>query len=129
MSGLSIPAVAEPPPDIASVAADLTLPKLSTGTAGPGKRVKEVLEGNKSTELYHVTWLPTDWKAGERYPVIVELAGNGPYRNGFASSPSSAYPAANPPHAPRHFRAGSSPLPSSNARSSSRAPISRAAMP
>ena len=42
-----------------------------------------MLEGNKSTELYHVTWLPTDWKAGERYPVIVELAGNGPYRNGF----------------------------------------------
>ena len=46
-------------------------------------RVKKVLKGNESTELYHVTWLPTDWTAGERYPVIIELAGNGPYRNGF----------------------------------------------
>ena len=62
---------------------DSTLPKLSPGIAGAGKRVKEVLKGNESTELYHVTWLPTDWTAGERYPVIIELAGNGPYRNGF----------------------------------------------
>ena len=83
MSGLSSPVVAQLPPDIASVPADLTLPKLSPGIAGPGKRVKEVLKGNESTELYHVTWLPTDWKVGEQYPVIVELAGNGPYRNGF----------------------------------------------
>ena len=83
MSGLSSSVVAQLPPDIASVPADLTLPKLSPGIAGPGKRVKEVLKGNESTELYHVTWLPTGWKVGERYPVIVELAGNGPYRNGF----------------------------------------------
>ena len=44
-------------------------------------RIKEVLAGYEKTELYHVTWLPTDWKAGRRYPVIIELAGNGPYKS------------------------------------------------
>ena len=72
---------AEPHPDISSVAPDLSIPELSRGPAGPGRRVKDVLTGYGQTELYHVTWLPTDWKAGRQYPVIVELAGNGPYKS------------------------------------------------
>lgn len=83
LSTLSHTVAAQSDPDISSVAPDLVLPGLSPGSAGPGKRVKEVLPGYEKTDLYHVTWLPTDWKASGRYPVIVELAGNGPYRNGF----------------------------------------------
>ena len=81
MSLISDPVYAEPRPDISSVPPDLALPELSRGPAGPGKRIKEVLAGYEKTELYHVTWLPTDWKAGRRYPVIIELAGNGPYKS------------------------------------------------
>jgi len=81
MSLISDPVYAEPRPDISSVPPDLALPELSRGPAGPGKRIKEVLAGYEKTELYHVTWLPTDWTAGRRYPVIIELAGNGPYKS------------------------------------------------
>ena len=91
MSTLPLSAVVAAPPDISSVPPDLTLPKLSTGSAGPGKRVKEVLTGYETTHLYHVTWLPTDWKRDRQHPVIVELAGNGPYRNGFGDV-STGYP-------------------------------------
>ena len=83
MSTLSHTVAAQSDPDISSVAPDLVLPSLSRGSAGPGRRVKEVLPGYEKTAVYHVTWLPTDWTPGDRFPVIVELAGNGPYRNGF----------------------------------------------
>ena len=83
MSLLSQPVLAEPRPDISSVRPDLSLPKLTRGPAGPGRRVKEILAGYEKTELYHVTWLPTDWKPGQKYPVIIELAGNGPYKSPF----------------------------------------------
>jgi hypothetical protein len=33
--------------------------------------------------VYHVLCLPEDWQAGQRYPVIVEYAGNGPYKNNY----------------------------------------------
>ena len=36
-----------------------------------------------NTNVYHVTYLPTDWRPGKRYPVIVEYAGNGNYTNRF----------------------------------------------
>ena len=91
MSTLSHSTVAGAPPDISSVPPDLTLPQLSAGPAGPGKRIKEVLSGYEKTDLYHVTWLPTDWKRDGQHPVIIELAGNGPYRNGFGDV-STGYP-------------------------------------
>ncbi len=61
-------------PDIRSVPADLEAPILSEGAPAAGKRVKQRL---------HVLYLPTDWKAGAKLPVIVELAGNGGYTNPF----------------------------------------------
>lgn len=59
-------------PDIRTVPADLEVPALSEGPPAPGKRVKQGL---------HVLYLPTDWKPGVKMPVIVELAGNGNYKN------------------------------------------------
>lgn len=59
-------------PDIQSVPPDLVVPALSEGTPAAGKRVRLGL---------NVLYLPTDWKADTKWPVIVELAGNGGYKN------------------------------------------------
>jgi hypothetical protein len=64
-------------PDIRSVEPDLVVPALSDGLPAAGRRVK--VGGG----TYHVLYLPTDWKPGGRYPVIVEYAGNGNYQNSF----------------------------------------------
>ena len=68
-------------PDISTVKPDLVVPALATGKPGAGKRVKMVLPGYEETRIYHVLYLPRDWRPGQRYPVLVEYAGNGPYRN------------------------------------------------
>jgi hypothetical protein len=67
-------------PDIRSIEPDLIVPPLTTGTPSPGARVKAHREGF-GAEVYHVIYLPRDWKPGRRYPLIVEYAGNGNYRN------------------------------------------------
>ena len=59
-------------PDIRSVPPDLEVPAMSEGPPAAGKRVRHGLS---------VLYLPTDWKADAKWPVIVELAGNG----GFSS--------------------------------------------
>lgn len=61
-------------PDIQSVPPDLKVPVLSEGPPAAGKRVRHGLS---------VLYLPMDWKAGTKWPVIVELAGNGGYTNKF----------------------------------------------
>lgn len=76
------PARAEAP-DISSVPADLAIPTLDEGEAAAGKRVRQVLDGWDNTDLYHVLYLPRNYKAGKRFPLIVEFAGNGGYRNQF----------------------------------------------
>ncbi|NRB27341.1 MAG: hypothetical protein HRU37_06630 [Roseibacillus sp.] len=68
-------------PDIATIEPDLTVPGLSEGKPGPGKRVKVTVPGYDGTKVYHVLYLPTDWHPDRKYPVLVEYAGNGPYRN------------------------------------------------
>ena len=70
-------------PDISTVKPDLTMPVLAAGNAAPGKRVKQTLPTYSETKVYHVLYLPTDWEPGKKYPVLVEYAGNGPYKNGY----------------------------------------------
>jgi len=67
--------------DIRSVPADLTVPKMTEEEPAAGRRVQQTLPAYKETDVYHAIYLPTDWKPGGRYPVIVEYAGNGPYQN------------------------------------------------
>ncbi len=55
-------------PDIRSMPPDLGVPALSEGPPAAGKRVHHGLS---------VLYLPTDWSADKKWPVIVELAGNG----------------------------------------------------
>jgi len=73
---MKLPLAKSSAPDIRSEKPDLIVPKLGTGKAGPGKRIRESLPGYEATKAYHVTYLPTDWQKGERYPVIVEYTGN-----------------------------------------------------
>ena len=68
-------------PDIKSVKTDLKLPALQTGEANAGKRVKQTHPNWDTTDVYHLLHLPNNWKPGASYPVIVEYAGNGPYKN------------------------------------------------
>lgn len=69
--------------DLRSAPADLTVPPLGTGVPVAGARVKHFLPEYTGTQLYHVLYLPTDWKPGTKFPVIVEYAGNGGYSNRF----------------------------------------------
>lgn len=81
-------------PDIATVKPDLVVPALSEGEPAAGKRVKQTLPAWARTDVYHVLYLPRDYlpikeratsERGDKplLPVIIELAGNGPYRNRF----------------------------------------------
>lgn len=65
--------------DLRSVPADLQTPLMLDADPAPGKRVRQVLPEYRRTQVYHVLYLPEDWRPGGRYPVIVEYAGNGPY--------------------------------------------------
>ncbi len=76
---------AAPLPDISSVPADLSVPELVDGPPGAGKRVRlELFQGTPPVILY----LPTDWAPGKRFPVIIELAGNGNFKNGYDDTSS-----------------------------------------
>ncbi len=70
-------------PDIRSVRADLEVPLTESGEARAGRRVRQTVSRWERTEVHHALYLPTDWQRGRRYPVIVEYAGNGHYRNRF----------------------------------------------
>ena len=70
-------------PDISSVPADLIVPPISESAPAPGKRVRQVLSRYAGTDVHHLIYLPTDWKRGCKFPVIVEYAGNGDYSNSF----------------------------------------------
>jgi hypothetical protein len=54
---------------------------MADGDPAPGRRVRQAVPEYKGVEVYHCLYLPTDWMAGRRFAVIVEYAGNGPYRN------------------------------------------------
>ena len=81
LTAASIPAAELP--DIRSVAADLTVPALSSEPPAAGLRTKQTLADWKHTTVYHVLYLPTDWKPNAKLPVLVEFAGNGGFSNAF----------------------------------------------
>jgi hypothetical protein len=76
-------AAAQDLPDIRSVAADLTTPPMEEGPPGPGRRVRQSLAAYSGTRIHHALYLPEDWDATARMPMIVEYAGNGNYSNSF----------------------------------------------
>lgn len=78
-STLSV-AAAEPV-NLNGLPSDLMVPAVTRGTPAPGQRVWQTNEGFEKTEIAHALYLPTDWRPGKRYPVIMEYPGNGGYRN------------------------------------------------
>jgi hypothetical protein len=68
-------------PDLSTVTPDLETPPMQNGDPAPGRRVRQTAPEYKGTEVHHALYLPSDWKRGGKYPVIVEYAGNGNYRN------------------------------------------------
>ncbi|NND06786.1 MAG: hypothetical protein HKN87_10445 [Saprospiraceae bacterium] len=55
---------------------DLQVPEVVFENPTPGKRVQQVPESYQHTDIHHMLYLPTDWRPGQKYPVIVEYAGN-----------------------------------------------------
>ncbi|HJN16900.1 MAG TPA: hypothetical protein QGH10_15450 [Armatimonadota bacterium] len=51
-------------------------PEMTDDAPAPGKRVRQVAPEYEGTEVYHSVYLPTDWREGETYPVLVEYTGN-----------------------------------------------------
>ncbi len=67
--------------NLLEIPADLVVPRMTDEAPAAGRRVKRRLAGHEATELYHALHLPADWQPGRTYPVLVEYAGNGGYRN------------------------------------------------
>lgn len=76
-------AVAPAERDISTMPADLQTPPMLDASPAPGKRVRQVLPEYRGTDVYHALYLPENWRPVQRFPVIVEYAGNGPYRNAY----------------------------------------------
>jgi hypothetical protein len=55
---------------------DLVTPEMTDDAPAPGRRVRQVAPECEGTDVYHFVYLPTDWREGETYPVIVEYTGN-----------------------------------------------------
>lgn len=73
---VSICLVAGAQVDLAEWVPELEVPSITTGEPGPGKRVVQVDSKYHDTQVHHLLYLPRDWRPGEKYPVIVEYAGN-----------------------------------------------------
>lgn len=63
------------------VPSDLTVPVVATGQPRAGARVWQKNPGYEDWKVAHALYLPSDWKADGRYPVIFEYPGNGNYQN------------------------------------------------
>jgi hypothetical protein len=83
---LSMPALSQDLPDINTVPQDLQTPTLEEGLPEPGRRLRIVAHDYQGSSVYHSLYLPTDWEKGRKYPVIVEYAGNGPFRNKYGDT-------------------------------------------
>ena len=71
----------EKPVNINDLESDLTVPSVTDDKPAAGTRVRQVNPGYEAWKLFHVLYLPTDWKSDGKYPVIVEFPGNGGYQN------------------------------------------------
>ena len=68
-------------PDLSSVPPDLATPTATDHAPAPGRRVRQTTPGWEGPAVHHTLYLPTNWKPGGRFPVLVEYAGNGGYSN------------------------------------------------
>lgn len=55
---------------------DLVTPVMTDDQPAAGRRVRQVAPEYAGTDVYHALYLPTNWKPGGKYSVIVEYTGN-----------------------------------------------------
>lgn len=85
------PKPARPEPakiDLQAIKPDIVVPVMKEADPAPGKRVKQQLPEQTQTKIYHALYLPTNWSADRRWPVLVEYPGNGPYSNNLGDTNS-----------------------------------------
>ena len=73
-------------PDITTVPEDLKVPAISEAAPAAGLRVRQTTRGWEGTAVHHTLYLPANWKRGGKFPVLVEFAGNGGYKNNFGDT-------------------------------------------
>lgn len=69
------------PNNLNSLPSDLTVPEVTHDKPQVGKRVWQTNPGFEQTKIAHALYLPSDWKPGIKYPVIMEYPGNGGFKN------------------------------------------------
>ncbi len=70
-----------PAENLHDIPSDLMVPQVTDGQPAAGLRVRQIHPDYEGWDLCHVLYLPPEWKAGGKYPVIVEYPGNGDFRN------------------------------------------------
>ena len=68
-------------PALSTISPDLKTPTASDGPPATGRRVRQTAPGWERTAVHHTLYLPTNWKPGAKFPLLVEYAGNGGYTN------------------------------------------------
>lgn len=63
------------------VASDIVVPKMIDGKPSAGKRVRHNWPEENKTSIHHALYLPENWTPKNKWPVIIEFAGNGGYKN------------------------------------------------
>lgn len=69
--------------DLRDVVQDVYLPPLLASKPSAGRRVVMTAGESIVPPIVHTLWLPVDWRADVKWPVFVELTGNGGYDNDF----------------------------------------------
>lgn len=68
------------------IKSDLIIPAVTDAKPMAGRRFRMKLSEYSSWDLAHVVYLPSDWKPGRKYPVLVEYPSNGGYRNKYGDT-------------------------------------------
>jgi hypothetical protein len=74
------------PIDWQKITPDLIVPAITEGPPAAGQRVRQTTAGWKTTQAHHLLYLPPDWKPNTKLPVLIEYAGNGPFKNTLGDS-------------------------------------------
>jgi hypothetical protein len=67
-------------PDLRAIAADISVPRAEKTTAAADRRTFVRLD-DYPPEISYVVFLPSNWSPSRRWPVFVELPGNGEYQD------------------------------------------------
>ncbi len=73
-------------PDLSSVPPDLVVPPMMDDSPAPARRVTFATPGWENTAVRSALYLPPEWTSQSRLPVLVELPGNGGYRNAYGDA-------------------------------------------